>query len=88
MSNNIFHLQPHVTCDFTYTDANVSFDILVSTYPEINHPVVQFGVLVDRGSAFLGTNKAHHITQKAPQPLWNVKQMNCCAPVFYSFSDL
>lgn len=36
---------------------------LVATYPEINHPVVQLGVLVDCGSAFLGANKKHHITK-------------------------
>jgi len=38
---------------------------LVATYPEINDPVVQFGVLVNSGSAFLRENQEHHhITKK------------------------
>lgn len=47
------------TCFFTTT--------LVAAYPEINHPVVQLGVLVDCGSAFLRGKQNTITSPKIPR---------------------
>lgn len=46
---------------------------LVSTYPKINHPVVQPGVLVHRGSAFLQVNNIIIWSTQTLQQ-WNISK--------------
>lgn len=78
----------HVTCEIRYIKTNTPQALsriqgfftcfssaLEATYPEINHPVVQLGVLVDCGSAFLRAQTKNIITSPKNPPTMKYSTM-------------